>query len=238
MRTCKVLLIRILTKKLYNMRNLFFILPFLIVKFSFAQYSTKVKESKEDIGGGNNKCLAVSIYETTTDNIEKAWEKLMKSFNAKVSTKKEIFADNALIKDLTNNTVDVYAKAIKKSDNEIQFLVAVDLGGAFLNSSDHSSQYKTMEKMVREFAKKATLDGLENKIKDQQKVFDKSTKELEELVKDKEKLEKDIENYKEKIKKAEDDIKRNMDNQSAKQKEVDAEKAKFEELKKLKDKVD
>lgn len=220
------------------MKNLVFILAFLTVKFSFAQYSTKVKESKEDIGGGNNKCLTVNIYETTTDNIEKAWEKLMKSFNAKVSTKKEIFADNALIKDLTNNTVDIYAKAIKKSDNEIQFLVAVDLGGAFLNSSDHSSQYKTMEKMIREFAKKATLDGLENKIKDQQKVFDKRTKELEELIKDKEKLEKDIENYKEKIKKAEDDIKRNMENQSAKQKEVDAEKAKFEELKKLKAKVD
>lgn len=220
------------------MRKLFFILAFLAVKFSFAQYSIKVKESKDDIGGGNNKCLTVSIYETTIDDVEKAWEKLMKSYNAKVSSKKEIFADNALIKDLTNNTVDLYAKAIKKSDNEIQFLVAVDLGGAFLNSSEHSSQFKTMEKIVRDFAKKATLDGLENKLNNQQKVFEKRTKELEELIKDKEKLEKDIENYKEKIKKAEDDIKRNIDNQSAKQKEVDAEKIKFEELKKLKDKVD
>lgn len=220
------------------MRNLFFILAFLAANFSFAQYSTKVRESKEDIGGGNNKCLTVSIYETNTDDVEKAWEKLMKSYDAKVSSKKEIFADNALIKDLTNNTVDVYAKCVKKSDNEIQFIVAVDLGGAFLNSSEHSSQFKTMEKIVRDFAKKATLDGLEDKVKEQQKVFDKGAKEMEGLVKDKEKLEKDIENYKEKIKKAEEDIKQNQNEQSAKQKEVDNEKVKLEELKKLKDKVD
>lgn len=220
------------------MKNLFFILVFLAVNNVFAQYSIKVKESKESIGGGNNKCFTVNIYETTTDDVEKAWEKLMKSYDAKVSTKKEIFADNALIKDLTNNTVDVYAKCDKKSENEIQFLVAVDLGGAFLNSSEHSSQFKTMEKIIKDFAKKATLDGLENKIKDQQKVFDKQTKEFEGLVKDKEKLEKDIENYKEKIKKAEEEIKQNQNDQSAKQKEVDTEKAKLDELKKLKDKVD
>ncbi len=220
------------------MRNLLFIIAILAVNASYAQYSTKVKESKEDIGGGNNKCFAVSVYETNTDDVEKAWEKLMKSYDAKVSSKKEIFADNALIKDLTNNTVDVFAKCIKKSENEIQFIVAVDLGGAFLNSSEHSSQFKIMEKIIRDFAKKATLDGMDDKVNNQQKVFDKRTKEMESLVKDKEKLGKDIENYKEKIKKAEEDIKQNMNNQSAKQKEVDTEKAKLEELKKLKDKVD
>lgn len=220
------------------MRNLFFILAFLPTNFSFAQYSTKVKESKEDIGGGNNKCFTVSIYETTTDDVEKAWEKLMKSYDAKVSSKKEIFADNALMKDLTNNTVDVYAKCVKKSDNEIQFMVAVDLGGAFLNSSEHSSQFKAMENIIRDFAKKATLDGMEGKVKNQQKVFDKLTKEMEELVKNKEKLEKDIENYKEKIKKAEEEIKQNQNEQATKQKELNTEKAKLEELKQLKDKVD
>ncbi|HNV96619.1 MAG TPA: hypothetical protein PKG63_09110 [Bacteroidales bacterium] len=220
------------------MKNLFFILAFFAANFSFAQYSIKVKESKEDIGGGKNKCLTVTIYETTTDEVEKAWEKLMKSYDAKVSSKKEIFADNALIKDLTNNTVDVFAKSVKKSDNEIEFIVAVDLGGAFLNSSEHSSPFKAMEKIVRNFAKKATLDGLDNKLNAQQKVFDKRQKEFDGLVKEKEKLEKEIENYKEKIKKAEDDIKKNLDEQSAKQKEVDAEKAKLDELNKLKDKVD
>lgn len=220
------------------MRTFIFTLVLLAVNGAFAQYSIKVKESREDIGGGNNKCLIVNIYETTTNDVENAWEKMMKSYDAKVISKKEIFADNALIKDLTNNTVDVYAKCNKQSDNEIQFIVAVDLGGAFLNSSDHSSQFKTMERLVKDFAKKATLDGLENKVKEQQKIFEKRTKEMEGLVKDKEKLEKDIENYNDKIKKAEDDIKKNLDNQSAKQKEVDAEKARLDELQKLKDKVD
>lgn len=219
------------------MRNLF-IITSLVVNVSYGQYSTKVKESNENIGGGNNYCFVVSIYETNTDEVNKAWEKLMKSYNAKVSSKNEIFADNALIKDLTNNTIDIYAKSIKKSEKEIQFIVAVDLGGAFLNSSDHSSQFKIMKKIIRDFARKVTLDAIDNKVNNQQKVVDKLNKQIENLIKEQKNLEKDIENYKEKIKKAEDDIKQNINKQSAKQSELDVEKIKLEELKKLKDKVD
>jgi len=204
----------------------------------YAQRTIKVRETKENIGGGSHTCLSVIIYETTTDAIEKSWEKFMKSYDAKISSKKEIFADNALIKEISNNTIDVYAKCNPKNEDEIEFLVAVDLGGAFMNQSDHSTQFKTMEKIVKNFAKQATIDGIENKINAQQKVYDKRTKEMEGLIKEKEKLEKDIENYKEKIRKAEEDIKKNLSDQSSKQKEVDAEKAKLDELTKLKNKVD
>jgi len=210
----------------------------ILTTLTLAQHTIKVRELKENIGNGTHPCLSVTIYETTTEAIEKSWEKLMKSYDGKISSKKEIFADNVLIKDISNNTIDVYAKCIPKNENEIEFLVAVDLGGAFMNSSDHSSQFKTMEKIVKNFAKQTTLEGIDNKINNQQKVFDKRVKEMKNLKKDKEKLEKDIENYKEKIKKAEEDIKKNLDDQASKQKEIDTEKAKLDEIIKLKNKVD
>jgi hypothetical protein len=210
--------------------------------FSFgqlwAQYSIKVEEDKQKIADGNHPCLVVPIYQSTPDDVSDAWAKLMKSYDAKVSSHKEIFADNALIKDISGNTVDVYARCDKKSDDELEFIVAVDLGGAFLNSSDHSAQIKVMKKILKEFAKQATLDGLDDKIKDQDKVCQKRQKELDGLVKDKAKLEKDIEYYKKKIADAENDMKQNLDDQTSKQKEIDTEKQKFEELGKQRDKVD
>ncbi len=218
--------------------TLFLIVLLLCSGHLFAQYSIKVKEEKEKIADGNHPCMVVSIYETNKNDVENAWEKLMKSYDAKVSSHKEIFADNALIKDISDNTVDVYARCEKESDNELKFLVAVDMGGAFLNSSDHGSKEKAMEKIIKEFAKNQTLNGLENKIKDQDKVYQKQQKELEGLVKDKEKLEKDIENYKNKITDAENNIKQNLLDQTSKQKEVETEKQKLDELTKLKSKVD
>ncbi len=197
---------------------------------TFAQRKIKIHEEKEKIGNGTNNALVASIYESTQDDIEKAWKKLMKDYGAKVNMKKEIFADDATIKDLSLNTCDLYAFVRKISDEESEIVVGVDLGGAFLSSSEHSSKYKIMEKILKDFAIQASIDAIKEKHKSAQKILDAFSKEKEDLIKEKERLEKQIEDYKSKITDAEKNIEKNSSAQSDKEKEIENQKKVVEEI--------
>jgi len=139
------------------MKNLFTMLFVILTITSFAQRKIKVHEENEKIGSGTNNALVATIYESNKDNIEKAWKKLMKDYGAKANMKKEIFADDATIKDLSSNTCDLFAFVRKVSDDEFEIVVGVDMGGAYLSSSEHSSKYKTMEKILKDFAVQSLL---------------------------------------------------------------------------------
>ena len=103
--------------------------------FAFAE-KLKVQEKNEKIGGGSNNALFITIYEVSPDDIESKFKSVMKDYNAKVSSKDDgLFGDNAVIKDMGNNTVDIYAKVEKVKDGEAKLIVAFDLGGSCLNYS-------------------------------------------------------------------------------------------------------
>lgn len=186
----------------------------------------KVKQSNENIGGGSHNALTVTLYGISPSDAEDAFRAFMKKYDGKRSTKDgAIFVDHATIKEFGNNTIDIYGKALgKKGDPEITFVVAFDLGGAFLNSNEHKSQYDEAEKIVKEFAVKATKDAIEAKLKDAQKVQSKMEDDQKSLEKDKKKLEEDIEDYKKKITKAESDISTNKTDQEKKKTEIEAQK--------------
>jgi hypothetical protein len=128
--------------------------------FVFSQKSINVKERSENIGGGNNNCLVVTIYEAKQSEIEKAWKSELKKLDGKVSDKKEIFADDAKMKSMGDNTFDLYSKVVKVKDDEHELWVGVDLGGAFLSSSQHSSQYKAMKDFVYVFALNTSKEAM------------------------------------------------------------------------------
>ena len=60
-----------------------------------AQKKVEVRESSENIGGGSHPALSVVAYVKDGDKLLKAFKDKMKDFGAKVSTKKELFADDA-----------------------------------------------------------------------------------------------------------------------------------------------
>src|ERR1051325_22628 len=188
----------------------------------FAQ-KVKVSESKENIGGGNNNAMVVTIYEVSADDILKEVKSLMKDNDFKVSSKDDgLFGDHGMIKKIGNNTIDMYAKVKKIKDGENQLIVAFDLGGAFMNSSQHSDQYKVAKEMIENLAVKMQKDAIEeqlsiatkllNKLNDQQKDLEGKNKDLND----------DIKNYQEKIKKAQDDLKQNGEDQAKKKSEIEA----------------
>ncbi len=170
---------------------------------------TKVKESSEKIGDGKNNALVVYIRESNAKDVEKEWVSLMKKNKAKVSNKKEIFADDAILPAISSNTVDVYAVANQK-DLDVEFIVAFDLGGAFLNSKDHSSQYKAAEKMVYDFAVDISKQSVQAAIAEEQKKLSDMEKKKSGIEKDTQKKEKEIEDYKKKIEDNENDIVKNQ----------------------------
>ncbi|CAN5841516.1 hypothetical protein BH11BAC7_BH11BAC7_01160 [soil metagenome] len=201
---------------------LLLVLPFLAISLNAQKIKISVDEKNASLGGSSHDCLVVIIYDSNKDDVEKEWKSKMKGYDAKVSGKDEIFADNALIKTISENTCDVYARAEKGSnDNEIKFTVGFLLGETWLSSSSNSAAYKAAEQIVKEFAKKMTKDGIDDKVKAQVKILDKMNNEQESLTKKNKDLKEDITNYQDKIKKAEGEIKTNEDDAAKKKAEIE-----------------
>ena len=200
----------------------------------------KVDESSESLGGGSNNAFVVTIYDAKPDDIEREWRSMMKDWNAKTDKKDGgVFGDNAKIAAINgNNTIDIYAKAEQKKDNEVKFMVAFDLGGAFLSSSKQGSEAKEAKKIVYDFAVKMTKEAIAGQLKAAEKILEKKNDERKDLEKDKEKLEKNIAEWKEKIKKAEDDIVKNKSDQETKKGEIEVQKKVVEEIQKKEKAVD
>lgn len=199
------------------------ILTLAFAAFSFAAFAGKVKvsESKENIGGGNNNALTITIYEANPDDIIKEFRSIMKDYDAKVSTKgDELFGDNAIIKKMGNNTVDIWAKVVKVKDGESKLIVAFDLGGAFLNSSDHKDKYPVAKEIVENFAIKMQKDAIEEQLAAATKALEKMQDQQKDLEKKNADLKDDIKNYEEKIKKAQDDVKKNEEDQAKKKNDI------------------
>ena len=197
----------------------------------------KIKESSENIGGGSHNALVVTLYGISPSDAEDAFRSYMKKYDGKRSSKSgEIFIDHALVKDIGNNTIDIYGKAQgKKGDPEITFIVAFDLGGAFCNSRDHKDLYKVAEGIVKDFAVKATKDAIEDQLKAAQKIQGNLEDDQKSIEKANKHLNNDIEDYKSIIKKAEDDVAKNKADQDKKKAELEAQKKVVDDIdKKLK----
>lgn len=191
----------------------------------------QVHEQSEDLGKGKNNALVVTIYGADEGDVEHEWKSLMKDYNAKkISSSKGImFADNATIKEMGNNTIDIYSRFDVKKD-EIELVVAFDLGGAYLSSSAHADKYKIAEKILHDFAVKMTSEAITGKLKEQQKALDKLTSQQKDLEKDNKNLTGDISDYQNRIKKDQDAVTKNKEDQAKKQSEISNQQKVVDEL--------
>ena len=218
---------------------LLLVLPLLSINIHAQKIKINVDEKNASIGGSSHNCLVVIIYDSNKDDIEKEWKSKMKGYDAKVSSKDDIFADNALIKTISDNTCDVYARAEKGSnENEIKFTVGFLLGETWLSSSANSAAYKAAEQIVKDFAKKMTQEAIDEKVKAQIKILDKLNDEQEDLTKKNKDLKDDITDYQEKIKKAESDIKTNEEGAAKKKAEIEVQQKAVDAIKARQGSVD
>ena len=208
------------------MKKYFVLVIAAVTSFSVSAQKIKVKESNENIGGGSHNSLVVNLYDISPSDADDAFRSYMKTYGGKRSSQDGgIFIDNATIKDMSNNTVDVYGKAQgKKGDKEITYIISFDLGGVFLNSSDHKDKYKVAEKLVKDFAVSTCKDIIEQELKVANKKESNLESDQKDLEKENRNLNSDIEDYKAKIKKAESNLVTNKSDQEKKKSEIDVQK--------------
>lgn len=190
------------------MKQIIAVVTLMLSTISFAQ---EVKTSEETIAfnNGSHNAIVVVIPYANRQQVESELKSEMKDWGGKYATSKgEFMVTQAMMKAMGAKAFDGYAKIIENG-SEIKVAFAVDLGGAYMTSKEHSSQYKIMLERIKKFgantAKIAVAEEMEKESK-ALKTMESDKKELEKSI---EKSKSDIESYKKHIADEEQRIKDN-----------------------------
>ncbi len=193
----------------------------LFTSFLEAQ-NLRVDEVLEGMSKGTQKGLAIEFPEVSEDFLLKEFKDWVDKFKGKTKIDKknnEVFSDDAFIKEVSANTIDIYAKVINKGKAQ-KLVMFVDLGGAFLNTQMHADKYKIMEGHLLEFGKSVIKNDLKNRLEQAEKVLKNYEKEKKDLEQEQSKSLKNIEEAKNTIKKEEENIEANKKKQAEKEKQI------------------
>ena len=216
------------------MKKLFSLLIMMISLISFGQI--EVSEKNVSVNGSHNG-FYIAIPYGDKKFIEKELKDELKSWKGNYKGGNPIFVDDCKLKDVGDNTFDVYAKVEENSDGGANVSIAIDMGGAYMNSNEHGAEFKAMESRLYKWAVKAAQSVVDGEIKDEEKALKDLEKDLSDSEKEQEKLEKEIEDFKKKIEdneKAVEDAKKAQDDKKS---EITDQEKKVEEAKKKKDAV-
>lgn len=213
-----------------------FILAITAISFSsFAQNQIKTSEESVAYSVGSRNSIIVTVPYGKADIVAKELKSEMKGWGGKMKAgKSESTTLQSSVKSMfERKTFDTYAKVITV-DKEVKVAVAVDLGGAFMNSKDHPAQYAEMKARLETFAATAAKASVKDNVKAEEKILSTLEKEEKSLEKVKESHLKEIENYKKKIEESQKKIEDNIILQTKKKEEVKAQSERIKDLENLK----
>ncbi len=199
---------------------------FLLTLLTISAISQVSVEEKKVAIDGTKDGFYVNIPYGTKSQIEKELKEELKSWGGKYSESDYIFVQTCKLKDMGKKTFDVYALVSENADGGAVVLIAIDLGGAFLNSTEHADQAKVMHSKLHDFGVLAAKNVVNEEIKAEKKMLEERQKELADLEKDQAKLEGEIEDYKKKIAENEKAIEESKKNQETKKEEIKAQEGK------------
>ena len=220
--------------KKFQSTLLLLICAFFMANSLNAQIIPTIDKSTKMMSMGAKSAFTVIYEGTDVKTVENQWEKIMKSYKGKVKKNKakELFADDVKLKDLSTNTVDVYATVSKdETGNNTILSVWYDLGGAFLNETDHPSQAVAVKNMIDQTSLRVGAARAEDVLDTEEDTLKDMNKDLEKMVKEKEDGLKDIEEAKALIAKTESMIEESEKNQAAKKEEIQGQEKTLEEAK-------
>lgn len=215
-------------KRFFTLVLLTFALPI------FAQ--VEIQEKNVNIDGSKNG-FVITIPYATADLAEKELKDELKSWKGNYDGGKTIFVDDCKLKEMGDNTFDVFARVEENPDGGAIVYVAIDLGGAFMSSGEHGAQFKVIEGKLYKYGVKTAKSAVDDEIKEEEKVLKEREKELGDLEKDQEKMEKEIEDYKKKIEENEKAIEESKKKQEEKKSEIKEQEEKVGEVTKKKEAI-
>ena len=200
---------------------------FLFVANVKGQQTFVVNEIYSYMSKGQQTGFEIPIQEAKPDEALDNFEKFMKKYKGKTTSpsKKnpEGFIDNAMIKEVSPNYVDLYYTA-QATEYGSKILVYVDLGGAFLGSQSHPSQFGVMQNLLKEVGRQQAIVIADSQVKAEEKVLEGLEKEIKDLAEDKANHIKEIEKANALIAQREQDIISNDQNQATKQQQIEIQK--------------
>jgi len=191
--------------------------------FQFVASKAKVMESSKIMSQGTNNALTIELLNTDEKTAEKVWKKFMRDYKGKPKYDRKLnehFSDDAEIPNISNNTVDVYA-TFDETGSTTTATFWFDLGGAYLDSDTHAAPYSAAEELLRNYIQDVNLIHAEDALKEQEDMLKDLEKELEKLEKENKDFHEEIEEAKKLIAEMEKNIELNLEEQSAKKKEIE-----------------
>ncbi len=165
---------------------------------SFGQ-EVKATEEKVTFSTGEHNAIVVNIPNGTSEGVKTALKNEMKNWGGSFDEKSgEYKAIGATMKAMGEKPFDGYAKILEVGD-VIKVAFAVDLGGAYMTSQQHSEQFKVIQDKAKKFAAKAGVASVNGVLKVENKKLKALEKEQKGIEKEIEKSKSAIENAKKKI---------------------------------------
>jgi len=196
-----------------------------------------VEEKSVNIEGAKNG-FYISIPYGNYKQIENSFKEELKDWKGKYeNTKGVIKIDDCQMKDMGDHPFDVFAKIEENPAGGGFVSLAIDLGGAFLNSGEHGAQFGAMKTRLFAFGVKAAKAVVDEEIKVEEEALKARQKELADLEADQAKKEKEIEEYKTKISENEKAVEESKKNQETKKGEITTQQTKVEAVVKKKEAI-
>ncbi|MEL6863223.1 MAG: hypothetical protein AAFP19_02340 [Bacteroidota bacterium] len=190
----------------------------------FAQNDAQIVEAQLKMSQGENNAYTLLIKDSNAKELEKSWSKFMKRYKGKTKKDKksgEYFTDNATIKEMSSNTVDVYARFNQEGKNT-ELTLWYDLGGAYLSSDRHEDKSPMANKMLNQFNNEVVKNSIKVTLAGQEKVLKSLNGDMKNLEKQQNSLEDEIAKCEKKIEEAKKKLAQNAKDQSAKAGEIKA----------------
>lgn len=186
---------------------LLLIIPMLYNSPLFGQLEASIVEEFRTLSAGSQSAFVMSLPTGDSKFVKKAWANYSKKkFKKKAKYEKgqdRMFTDDARIKDMSTNTVDLYVRTVIISEDSLEFVFWCDLGAVYLSTKEYPKRANLAREYMQDFANVIFLDLLKLREKAEKSALKLQGREAKKQEKAIAKLAKQVEKYKEEIAKIE-----------------------------------
>ncbi|MFK7796466.1 MAG: hypothetical protein AB8E82_03355 [Aureispira sp.] len=169
------------------------------------EFEFKVVEESRDMTKGTANALVVNLPNTNYKEVNKLWSKYLKSFRGRLKYNRrvgEYFSDNAEIKEMSDNAVDIISRVYDNGGEGTTIAVWFNLGVTYLSASKYPERYSVGEKILKDFSLLVSEDMIEAQLKEEEKEWSNMQSILKGYEKDQSSAESNIVKQKDIIAKA------------------------------------
>jgi molecular chaperone DnaK (HSP70) len=203
--------------------------------FSFALcQSIRVKEVTMSTSKGSQNSLSIEIPHVEESYFQGELKNFLKDWGKCKENKGEYSVILGEWKDYGKKTFDVYARYETNKYASLNVFFSIDLGGAFLNSKDHSTQFELFQKSIESFGRNCASNFINDQLDKENKTLKILEKEQKNLEEEKIEMEQEIEEFKAKIEENKAKIEQNKLKQEKQSEAIKEQALKIQEVNKKK----